>query len=175
MSRERHALVVSRVVGDVLDPFTPTTELRVYNDGRVLCNGCSMRPSQVVNRPRFEIGGDDFRIFYTLVMVDADAPSPGNPYLREYLHWLVTDIPAGTGTGFGNELVSYESPQPSMGIHRLVLILFRQPARDIVNHPGWRQNFNSREFSQLYSLGPPAAAVYYNCQRESAASGGRRT
>ncbi|XP_051128563.1 protein RICE FLOWERING LOCUS T 1-like [Andrographis paniculata] len=126
MSSKRHPLVVSGVVGDVLDPFVATTELRVYSDGRQLFNGCSLRPAQVAGRPRVDTGGDDFRTFYTLVMVDADSPSPGNPYLREYLHWLVTDIPGSTGASFGKEIVSYESPDPTMGIHRIALVLFRQ-------------------------------------------------
>ncbi|KAI3456004.1 hypothetical protein Pfo_012667 [Paulownia fortunei] len=173
MARERDALVVSRVVGDVLDPFTATTELRVFSDGRMICNGCSLRPSQVVSQPRIEIRGDDFRTLYTLVMVDADAPNPSNPHFKEYLHWLVTDIPGSTGADFGKEIVSYESPQPSMGIHRLVLVLFQQSGRQTVNAPGRRQNFSTREFSQLYDLGSPVAAVYYNGHRENG-TGGRR-
>ncbi|RYR32516.1 hypothetical protein Ahy_A10g047060 isoform B [Arachis hypogaea] len=32
--------------------------------------------------------------------VNPDAPSPSDPSLREYLHWLVTDIPATTGPSF---------------------------------------------------------------------------
>ncbi|XLS46526.1 hypothetical protein HN51_020884 [Arachis hypogaea] len=39
--------------------------------------------------------------------------------------------------------------------------------------PGWRQNFNTREFAELYNLGSPVAALYYNIQRENG-SGGRR-
>ncbi|GFP81154.1 protein flowering locus t [Phtheirospermum japonicum] len=174
MTIERHPLVVSRVVGDVLEPFTATAELRVFSDGRIIYNGSSLRPSQVAGRPRVEIGDSgDFRTFYTLVMVDADAPNPSNPHFKEYLHWLVTDIPGSTGVGFGKEVVSYESPQPSMGIHRLVLALFRQAARQTVNAPIRRQNFNTREFSQLHNLGSPVAAVYYNCHRENG-TGGRR-
>ncbi|KAI3456003.1 hypothetical protein Pfo_012666 [Paulownia fortunei] len=173
MARERHPLVVSRVVGDVLDPFTATIELRAFSDGRIIQNGCSLRPSQVVGRPRVEIGDDDFRIFYTLVMVDADAPNPVNPYLKEYLHWMVIDIPGSTGASFGTEIVSYENPQPSIGIHRLVLVLFRQSGRQTVTAPERRQNFNTKQFSQLYELGSPVAAVYYNCHRENG-TGGRR-
>jgi phosphatidylethanolamine-binding protein (PEBP) family uncharacterized protein len=30
---------------------------------------------------------------YTLLMVDPDAPSPDNPAMREWLHWIVTNIP----------------------------------------------------------------------------------
>ncbi|RRT35787.1 hypothetical protein BHE74_00053807 [Ensete ventricosum] len=65
------------------------------------------------------------------------------------------------------------SPRPSSGIHRLVFVLFRQMGRGTVYAPMWRQNFCTREFAELYNLGSPVAAVYYNCQRETG-SGGRR-
>ncbi|KAK9673515.1 hypothetical protein RND81_12G172200 [Saponaria officinalis] len=169
----REPLVVGRVIGDVLDPFTRSVTLRVHYNGREVNNGCEFRPSQVVTQPRVEIGGDDLRSFFTLVMVDPDAPSPSNPTLREYLHWLVTDIPGTTGVAFGNEVVWYESPRPSSGIHRFIFVLFRQLGRQTVYAPGWRQNFITRDFAELYNLGLPVAAVYYNCQREGG-SGGRR-
>ncbi|XP_038694640.1 protein HEADING DATE 3A-like [Tripterygium wilfordii] len=174
MPRDRDPLVVGRIVGDVLDPFTRSLSLRVtYNNTREVNNGCELKPSHVSNQPRVDIGGDDLRTFYTLVMVDPDAPSPSEPNLREYLHWLVADIPASTGAGFGQEVVCYESPRPRVGIHRFVFILFRQLGRQTVYAPGWRQNFNTRDFAELYNLGLPVAAVYFNCQRESG-SGGRR-
>lgn len=106
-------------------------------------------------------------------MVDADTPSPSDPNRKEYLHWLVTDIPATTAASFGQEIVSYESPQPTMGIHRFVSVLFRQLGRQTVYAPEWRQNFNTRDFSENFNLGLPVAAVYFNCQREGG-SGGRR-
>ena len=73
----------------------------------------------------------------------------------------------------GLEIVGYESPRPRSGIHRLVLGLFRQPCRQTVVAPGWRQNFNTRDFAEFYNLGLPVAALYFNCQRENG-SGGRR-
>ncbi|KAK9063061.1 hypothetical protein SSX86_016931 [Deinandra increscens subsp. villosa] len=171
--RERDPLVVGRVIGDVLDSFTKSVNLDVHYNDKEVVNGCMLKPSQVVKQPRVDIGGDDLRSFHTLVMVDPDAPSPSDPSLREYLHWLVTDIPATTGARFGQEVVCYESPRPSVGIHRLVLVLFRQLGRQTVYAPGWRQNFNTRDFAELYNLGSPVAAVYFNCQRENG-SGGRR-
>ncbi|MCI82536.1 protein HEADING DATE 3A-like, partial [Trifolium medium] len=39
--------------------------------------------------------------------------------------------------------------------------------------PGWRQNFSTRDFAEVYNLGLPVAALYFNCQRENG-SGGRR-
>nr|ACX48949.1 flowering locus T-like protein [Chrysanthemum x morifolium]UMM44970.1 FTL1 [Chrysanthemum indicum]BAL14659.1 FT like protein [Chrysanthemum seticuspe f. boreale]AHB64450.1 flowering locus T-like protein [Chrysanthemum x morifolium]BAJ14267.1 flowering locus T-like protein [Chrysanthemum x morifolium] len=174
MPRERDPLVVGRVIGDVLDSFTKSINLSVSYNDREVANGCELKPSKVVNQPRVDIGGDDMRAFHTLVMVDPDAPSPSDPNLREYLHWLVTDIPATTGAQFGQEIVCYESPRPSMGIHRMVFVLFRQLGRQTVYAPGWRQNFNTKDFAELYNLGSPVAAVYFNCQRESGFGGRRR-
>lgn len=67
MPRDRDPLVVGRVIGDVLDPFTRSIGLRVIYSAREVSNGCEFRPSQLVNQPRVEIGGDDLRTFYTLV------------------------------------------------------------------------------------------------------------
>ena len=67
--------------------------------------------------------------------------------------------------------MSYESPRPAAGIHRFVFVLFRQPQRQTVYPPGWRQNFITRDFAEIYNLGSPVAAVYYNCQREGGSRG----
>nr|BCD83046.1 phosphatidyl ethanolamine-binding protein [Lilium hybrid cultivar] len=166
-------LVTGRVIGDVLDPFISSVNLSVRYQSRGVANGCEFRPSAVVEQPRVEVGGNDLRTVYTLILVDPDAPSPSNPYLREYLHWLVADIPGTTGVTFGHEIVRYECPRPTLGIHRFVFVLFQQLGRETVYAPGWRQNFNTRNFSDLYNLGSPVATVYFNCQRESG-SGGRR-
>ncbi|XP_042517052.1 protein HEADING DATE 3A-like [Macadamia integrifolia] len=171
--RERDPLVVGRVIGDVLDPFNRRLSLRVTYGSREVSNGCEFKPSAVVNQPRVEIGGNDLRTFYTLIMVDPDAPSPSHPTLREYLHWLVVDIPATTGASFGQEIMCYEKPQPTVGIHRYVLMLFQQLGRQTVYAPAWRQNFNTRDYAEVYNLGLPVAALYFNCQRENG-SGGRR-
>ncbi|KAK8914574.1 Protein HEADING DATE 3A [Platanthera zijinensis] len=170
----RDPLAVGRIIGDVLDPFTRTATIVVTYGSTDVTNGKSFRPSQVVNQPRVQIRGSDPTVFYTLVMVDPDAPTPSDPTLREYLHWLVTDIPGSTGASFGQEVTCYESPRPNYGIHRFVFVLFEQLIeRQTVYAPGWRQNFNTRDFAELYNLSPPVAAVYFNGQRESGC-GGRR-
>ena len=70
------------------------------------------------------------------------------------------------------KIVCYESPRPTVGIHRFAFVLFCQLGRQTVYALGWRQNFNTKDFAELYNFGSPVAAVYFNCQRES--SGGRR-
>ncbi|XP_073008148.1 protein VERNALIZATION 3-like [Typha latifolia] len=169
----RDPLVVGRIVGDVVDPFVRSASLRVLYNNREMTVGSELKPSQVASKPRIEIGGRNTSNLYTLVMVDPDAPSPSNPTKREHLHWLVTDIPESTDASYGNEIVSYESPRPTSGIHRFVFVLFQQSDPQAIDAPGWRPNFITRDFAALYNLGPPVAALYFNCQRENGC-GGRR-
>ncbi|KAL1313886.1 protein CENTRORADIALIS-like isoform X2 [Arachis hypogaea] len=142
-------LIVGRVVGDVLDPFNASIRMSVSYGNRQVYNGHEFFPSTVTFKPKVEIGGTELRPFFTLVMTDPDVPGPSDPYLREHLHWIVTDIPGTTDATFGKELVSYEMPKPNIGIHR--------------------DHFNTRTFAADNDLGLPVAAVYFNAQRETAA------
>ncbi|KAK9921234.1 hypothetical protein M0R45_029753 [Rubus argutus] len=169
MARMSEPLVVGRVIGDVLDSFTPTTKMIVTYTTRHVSNGYELLPSAVTTKPRVEIQGGDMRSFFTLVMTDPDAPGPSDPYLKEHLHWVVTDIPGTTDATFGREVVSYEMPRPNIGIHRFVFVLFRQKRRQSVNPPSSRDHFNTRSFAAENDLGLPVAAVYFNAQRETAA------
>ncbi|XP_006655491.1 protein RICE FLOWERING LOCUS T 1-like [Oryza brachyantha] len=165
-------LVLTQIIPEVLDPFTPTIPLRITYNNRLLLPGIELKPSAVLSRPRIDVGGNDMRVFYTLVLVDPDAPSPSHPSLREYLHWMVTDIPETTSINFGRELILYENPEPRSGIHRMVFVLFRQLGRGTVFAPHTRHNFNCRSFACQYHLNT-VATTFFNCQRE-AGSGGRR-
>ncbi|KAJ0043033.1 hypothetical protein Pint_17408 [Pistacia integerrima] len=170
MSRTSEPLAVGRVVGDVVDIFTPTVKMTItYNSNKQVANGYELMPAVIAAKPRVEIGGEDMRAAYTLIMTDPDAPSPSDPHLREHLHWMVTDIPGTTDVSFGKEVVSYEIPKPVVGIHRYVFILFKQRARQTVKAPTSRDHFNTRRFAQENGLGLPVAAVYFNAQRETAA------
>uniref|UniRef100_A0A7I4APD1 Mother of FT and TFL1-like protein n=1 Tax=Physcomitrium patens TaxID=3218 RepID=A0A7I4APD1_PHYPA len=131
----------------------------------------------------------DMAIHYSTrqVMTDPDAPSPSEPSLREWLHWIVTDIPGNSGgsetnTGFswlseqatstsssGRELVPYIGPRPPIGIHRYIFVLFKQPSQSfLISPPAARNNFSTRNFAAYYGLGLPVAATYCNSQKEPA-------
>ncbi|XP_042494365.1 CEN-like protein 2 [Macadamia integrifolia] len=169
MARTSEPLIVGRVIGDVLDSFSPTVNMTVtYNDKKV-CNGHELFPSKVTFKPRVEVHGGDMRSFFTLVMTDPDVPGPSDPYLREHLHWIVTDIPGTTDATFGREVVCYEIPRPNIGIHRFVFVLFKQKSRNTVSFPTSRDHFNTRSFAAENELGLPVAAVFFNGQRETAA------
>ncbi|KAK9127760.1 hypothetical protein Syun_016557 [Stephania yunnanensis] len=169
MARTFEPLIVGRVIGDVLDSFTPNIKMCVtYNGNKQVCNGHEFYPSSVTGKPRVEVQGGDMRSFFTLVMTDPDVPGPSDPYLREHLHWIVTDIPGTTDATFGKEAVGYEMPRPNIGIHRFVFALFKQKSRQSVNSPTSRDHFNTRKFAESNDL-VPVAAVFFNAQRETAA------
>ncbi|KAH7351566.1 hypothetical protein KP509_19G003400 [Ceratopteris richardii] len=104
-------------------------------------------------------------------MVDPDAPSPSEPASREWVHWIVTDIPAGGDASQGMEILQYEPPKPVIGIHRYVFVLFKQEGPLLMMPPMFRNNFSTRNFAITCALGLPVAAVYFNAQKQA---GGRR-
>nr|ANS56365.1 TFL1-like protein [Picea wilsonii] len=175
MSRLTGPLTAGGVIGDVLDMFTPSIKMTVvYNSNMQVNNGFEFMPSAITAPPRVEVIGGDMRTFYTLIMTDPDSPSPSDPTEREYLYWMVTDIPGTTSNSFvcsGREMMSYEIPKPLIGIHRYVFSLFQQKGRQTVLPPSSRHHFNTRQFAQYNGLGLPVAAVYFNAQRETAARG----
>ncbi|XP_057519789.1 protein MOTHER of FT and TFL1 isoform X1 [Amaranthus tricolor] len=162
-------LVVGRVIGDVVDLFVPSVSMSVYFDAKHVTNGCTIKPSLAVLPPRLSIGGHP-DVFYTLVMTDPDAPSPSEPSMREWVHWIVADIPGGSSPSCGKEVISYVGPRPPVGIHRYILVLFEQKQElgTSVEPPTARAHFNTRFFAARHGLGLPVAIVYFNAQKEPA-------
>ncbi|CAM6029249.1 unnamed protein product [Sphagnum balticum] len=170
MARSIDPLVVGRVVGDVIDMFVPSVDLAVQYTSRQVSNGCQMKPSATTLAPNIEVAdhnADNVNLF-TLIMTDPDAPSPSEPSMREWVHWIVTDIPGMVSTSAaGKEIVPYMGPRPPIGIHRYIFVLFKQPCGPlIVCPPTTRNNFNTRNFAAEHGLGLPVAATYFNAQKE---------
>ncbi|KAG9155719.1 hypothetical protein Leryth_003985 [Lithospermum erythrorhizon] len=135
-------LVVGSVVGDVVDYFTPSVKMSViYDCNKHVYNGHELFPSMVASKPKVEVHGGDMRSFFTLIMTDPDVPGPSDPYLREHLHWIVTDIP-GTTDWF-------------------VFLLYKQKRRDSVKSPHARDHFNTRKFGDENGQSP----LLHNCQK----------
>nr|ACG48615.1 MFT2 - Corn MFT-like protein [Zea mays] len=119
MARFVDPLVVGRVIGEVVDLFVPSISMTVAYDGpKDISNGCLLKPSATAAPPLVRISGRRNDL-YTLIMTDPDAPSPSNPTMREYLHWIVINIPGGTDATKGEEVVEYMGPRPPVGIHRI--------------------------------------------------------
>ncbi|KAL2932177.1 Protein MOTHER of FT and TFL1 [Bienertia sinuspersici] len=82
-------LKAGKVIGDVVDSFTPVVELRVQYGSTTVSNGCEIKPLEAQNRPHLQVATEKPHRdnLYTLFMVDPDAPDPSKPVLKEWLHW----------------------------------------------------------------------------------------
>lgn len=81
MSRFMEPLIVGRVVGEVVDIFTPSLRMNViYNSNKEVANGHELMPSVIISKPRVDIGGEDMRTAYTLVSLIKSWPLCCNNY-----------------------------------------------------------------------------------------------
>lgn len=63
-------LVISRVVGDVVDGISHSVKMAVtYNMKQQVYNGHELFPSVVTLKPKVEVPGGDMRSFFTLVIL----------------------------------------------------------------------------------------------------------
>ncbi|GAA0160489.1 protease inhibitor [Lithospermum erythrorhizon] len=159
--------VVDRLIGDVVDMFVPSVGMSVYYGNKHVTNGCTIKPSLAIDPPLVTISGYANQL-YTMVMTDPDAPSPSDPSLKEWIHWLVTDIPGCGNINKGKELLAYSGPSPPIGIHRYIMVLFQQECGSLglLEPPVVRSHFNTRAFARELGLGRPVATVYFNAQKE---------
>lgn len=62
-------LAIGRVVGDVVDYFTPTMKMAVTYSNKQVYNGHEFFPSSIAIKPKVQIHGGDMRSFFTLVSI----------------------------------------------------------------------------------------------------------
>lgn len=88
--------------------------------------GDELTPTQVRTTPYVTWKAEQDE-FYTLIMVDPDAPSRTNHTLREVRHWLVVNIPEDFVDG-GDEVIEYlgSGAQKDTGLHRYVFLVYKQ-------------------------------------------------
>lgn len=80
-----------QVVPDVVDD-APAEKLTVKYPEISINEGNIAKPKQVKDQPEvsWTAEGD---AFYTICMIDPDAPSRKKPIAREWHHWLVVNVP----------------------------------------------------------------------------------
>ncbi|CAI5965774.1 unnamed protein product [Closterium sp. NIES-64] len=170
MEASHEALAKGKVIGDVLDDFVPSLDIKVKYGGREVRNGDELTPSEAAEAPYVELAGrHENGDLYTLVMSDPDAPSPDNPVAAEWLHWLVVNIPGAATlphSSAGDLVMCYKGPSPPMGVHRYVLSLFRQPHHLTTDAPAARKGFKTRQFAQEFGLGKPVTALFFRARKE---------
>lgn len=165
------------VVPDVIDVAPPAKIEIVYPGELSVQYGNELNTTQVQKTPTFSWPVEDGAL-YTLAMIDPDAPSRAKPSLREFLHFLVGNVP-GTDISKSDMLAMYIGPAPpkDSGPHRYVFLAYKQPSHIRFDFEqlkddsyAGRPKFSIRKFAAEYKLGSPVAGNYYQAQYDDSAS-----
>lgn len=106
--------------------------------------------------------------YYTLGMMDPDAPSRADPSNRNANHWLVGNIRGSDLNDFSNadvlEVYRGSGPPVGTGLHRYAFYLFEQTAGriDYSNAVVVPRAFSFKDFVAQYNLGVPVAGCFYH-------------
>lgn len=161
------ALKKEEVVPDVIDEV-PANVVEVKYGNAEVSDGKALTPTQVFELPTHVSWKTDPNSFYTLCLTDPDAPSRQKPERREFLHWLVYNIP-GCDLAKGETLVEYvpSGPPQGTGYHRYIFVVYQQPgkikpdeAKVPDNSAEPRRHFSIRKFAAKYNLTLVAANFY---------------
>ncbi|XP_050341435.1 phosphatidylethanolamine-binding protein homolog F40A3.3-like isoform X1 [Bactrocera neohumeralis] len=122
-------MISSGIIPDIIDT-SPKGLVQVnYPSGAKVESGKELTPTQVKDQPTVSWEAEDDAL-YTLFMVDPDAPSRAEPSNREFLHWLVINIP-GNKVAEGQTVAEYigSGPPDGTGLHRYVFLVFKQAGK----------------------------------------------
>ncbi|BFF92992.1 protein D1 [Drosophila madeirensis] len=156
----RHLEVIPDIIETGPQEFLNVTYLGSIEADRAV----ELQPMQVRDEP-YVAWSAPMTNYYTLLMIDPDAPSAQQPSAREFLHWMVLNIP-GNQLIMGDVRVGYVGaiPASGSGMHRYVFLLYRQRDYCKFHFPKLpkhiltgRSNFKSMEFARRYKLGYPVA------------------
>jgi len=181
------AIKTEGIVPDVIDTV-PNSPINITYENNIQVNfGNMISRSQAMNFPtnlQWESNPDKF---YTLAMIDPDAPSRKAPIFGEYLHWMVVNIEGGGGADAGDSkkdeniyngtvLATYRPPGPPQGsgLHRYVFLMYEQPSSggkvsfnetaDTFITRESRARFSVRKFAKKYNFGEPIAANFFQAE-----------
>lgn len=158
-----------KIVPDVLKQAPNVRVLVNYNDKQVQM-GTVLTPTEVQSQPDVNYKGKP-GMFYTLLLVDPDAPSHVEPRAREWQHWLVGNIP-GNDIASGEVFTEYVGslPPKKSGMHRYVFIVYEHKEKITFTEPirktnsGKRGKFKTESFATKYGLGVPYAGNYFKSE-----------
>ncbi|KAF9436792.1 hypothetical protein BGZ76_002976 [Entomortierella beljakovae] len=159
------ALRTDGIIPDVIDSFTSKTLLVVsYGNDKEVALGNTLSVQETQGIPHVSFQAESPSDKYTLILTDPDAPSRTNPRMREYRHWIVTNLSGSSdfqpaNVSQGNILTPYMGPAPPSGSgpHRYIFLLYKQtPSSDIntLTSPltSERQGFKAKQFTSQAGL-----------------------
>lgn len=162
------------IVPDVINIPPKATLTVIYPNEKSVNLGNELTPSEVKDAPLIKWEAEDSS-YYTLAMVDPDAPSRADPRFREVNHWLVVNV-QGNDLNTGDVITGYlgSGPPKGTGLHRYVFLVYKQNQKIEFDEPrtsstsrAHRFNFSIKKFAEKYSLGQPIAGNFYVAQWDS--------
>lgn len=130
--------------------------------------GNELTPTQVKDQPIVDWSGEASS-YYTLLMVDPDAPSRAEPKFRAFLHWQLVNI-KGNDISTGTVISPYlgSGPPQGTGLHRYVFLVYKQsgllefdePRLNVTSAEG-HGGFQTMKLVNKYKLGKPVAGNFY--------------
>jgi len=95
-----------------------------YGDRRVV-REIPLDQHKIHAHPTVEIETPTDNVYYTLVLLDADAPSHDSPTHSPYLHWIITNFQGATIVD-AHTLCTYQAPKVGPeDKHRLIFLLYQ--------------------------------------------------
>lgn len=161
----------AEIVPDVIDVTPKATVTVLYPSDKQVSMGNELTPTEVKDVPSVRWEAEN-STYYTLAMVDPDAPSREQPIYREVKHWLVVNI-LGNDLTTGDVLAEYlgSGPPRGTGLHRYIFLIYKQNGKLEFDEPktsstsrAYRLNFSIRKFAEKYNLGQPVAGNFYVAQ-----------
>lgn len=159
------------IVPDLIDRCPEKLAEVAFPSGGQANLGQELTPSQTLQPPSIYWEADH-KSFYTLCMIDPDAPRTKPSQPNQINHWTVGNIP-GNQISRGQPLTEYLPPCPQQNSppHRYTYMIYKQPSRIKFQEPRIpansfqnRDGFSLRNFVERYQLGNPIAGNYFKCR-----------
>ncbi|XP_075541477.1 protein D3-like [Dermacentor variabilis] len=161
------------LVPDVIPRLAKQVVAVTYKQGVEVRMGNKLTCDQTCKAPESISFQGPASAFYTVMMIDPDAPNSLSPRLRHWRHWLVMNVPNSCDVKAGDTITQYEGPSPprGSGLHRYVLLVYSQGTNRISERdasvPEARGMFNLARFVADNKLGDPLGVNYFVCERTS--------
>ncbi|XP_057305965.1 protein D2-like [Hydractinia symbiolongicarpus] len=139
-----------------------------YGEKAIEC-GKNYNISKFTYPPSVVLDRANVNQYYTMIMLDPDAPSRDNPTQRSWLHWLVVNIQdADIENSF--TAVEYNPPTPPAGSgkHRYIFLLLKQFEKQKEYIPiTERGNFDLDDYANEYKLTSLSGFTFFTTEKDN--------
>ncbi|CAH0386266.1 unnamed protein product [Bemisia tabaci] len=169
----KETLTRTKIIPDALDK-APDYNANILWYDLPMGFGRTLVPYEVIYFPSWFQWPHDKEKLYTFVMTDLDYPTKKTPNGREFLIWLIGNIPGNEGLA-GKKCVEYvgwqEAFKQDPDFHRYIVTVFEQPQKLPIDFNSIkylksesaiqnRTKFSTRKFATTFKLGDPIAVDF---------------